>query len=371
MNKVRPKIAILLPSLEVGGVEIVFLRIAYELAKQLDVDLVLVEAKGEYLERVPRSVRIVNLRAGRALRALPTLVNYLRSEHPTALLVAKDYMNIIALWARRLARVPVHTVISVHINPTMNAKNATSFREKLIPLLIRIFYPWADAVIAVSQGVAEEVLRIARLPEDRIHVVYNPVVSSDIFTKAEEPVDHPWFLPGEPPVILGVGRLTAQKDFSTLIRAFALVLKRRSAKLVILGEGEERPHLESLVQELGLEAKVSMPGFVDNPYKYMKRAAVFVLSSRWEGLPTVLIEAMACGCPVVSTDCPSGPREILEQGKWGPLVPIGDEKALAEAIVQTLKQPLSCEALMKRALDFSVDWSVQQYLELLLERYKK
>jgi glycosyltransferase involved in cell wall biosynthesis len=135
---------------------------------------------------------------------------------------------------------------------------------------------------------------------------------------------------------------------------------------MILGDGEDRPELQTLVQELGLEEAVALPGFVDNPYKFMKRADVFVLSSKWEGLPTVLIEALACGCPVVSTDCPSGPAEILEGGRWGPLVPVGDAGSLAKAILQVLERPLNRELLQKRGLEFTVERAVQQYLELLV-----
>ena len=185
-----------------------------------------------------------------------------------------------------------------------------------------------------------------------------------LFAKSEEALDHPWFLPGEPPVILGVGRLTQAKDFPTLIRAFALVRKKHPARLMILGEGEERSKLETLVQELGLEKEVSLPGFVDNPYKYMKRAAVFVLSSKWEGFGNVLVEAMALGTPVVSTNCPSGPAEILENGRWGRLVPVGDVYALAEAIIETLDEEHHPD-VANRAKDFAVELAVEKYINVL------
>jgi len=179
-------------------------------------------------------------------------------------------------------------------------------------------------------------------------------------------LNHPWFAPGEPPVILSVGRLTKQKDYPTLIRAFALVHRERPARLMILGEGEERPKLEALIQELSLDDDVSLPGFVDNPYAYMARSAVFVLSSAWEGLPTVLIEAMAVGTPVVATDCPSGPAEILEGGKWGKLVPVGDVEALAEAIARKISSPMQ-----KSRLDvcerFRMDKVIAQYIYILTE----
>jgi glycosyltransferase involved in cell wall biosynthesis len=171
-------------------------------------------------------------------------------------------------------------------------------------------------------------------------------------------------VPGAPPVILAVGRLTLQKDFPTLIRAFARLRARRSARLVILGEGELRDELEALVAELGLTADVALPGFVDNPFSWMRGSALFVLSSAWEGFGNVLVEAMACGTPVVSTDCPSGPAEILENGKWGRLAAVGDAEALARAIAEALDDPNPPD-VRARAAFFSVERSVDAYLAIL------
>jgi glycosyltransferase involved in cell wall biosynthesis len=231
-------------------------------------------------------------------------------------------------------------------------------------MLARWLYPQAHRVVAVSHGVATDILHLYQLPTAKVAVIYNPVVTPELIARSWEAVEHPWLAAGEPPIILGVGRLTAQKDFATLIRAFARVRQHDEARLIILGEGEHRPILEQLIGELGLQAWVALPGFVENPYAWMRRAAVFVLSSRWEGLPTVLIEAMACGTPVVATDCPSGPREILEGGKWGKLVPVGDAVGLAEAICQTLKEG-SPSDLSIRASDFSLERAVESYLQVL------
>ncbi|HEY8363833.1 MAG TPA: glycosyltransferase, partial [Tissierellaceae bacterium] len=221
---------------------------------------------------------------------------------------------------------------------SVSSKNSLNFKARILPILMKFLYPLADAVIAVSEGVAKDLTQIIGLPAEKVKVIYNPVITPEIFKKAEEPIKHPWFAPGELPVILGVGRLTKQKDFITLIRAFDIVRKEYPSRLVILGEGEERPELEALVQELDLEQYVNMPGFVENPFSYMKKAAVFVLSSRWEGLPNVLIQALALGIPVVSTACPSGPTEILEKGKLGRLVPVGNEVIMAKAILEELKK---------------------------------
>jgi glycosyltransferase involved in cell wall biosynthesis len=215
--------------------------------------------------------------------------------------------------------------------------------------------------------VANDLAETTGIQRDKIKVVYNPVVSSELFSKSEEPLDHPWFSSGEPPVVLAVGRLTEAKDFPVLIRAFALVRKERPARLIILGEGAERPKLEALVRELGLNEDVIMPGFVDNPYKYMRNATVFVLSSAWEGFGVVLVEAMALGTAIVSTDCPNGPAEILEGGKWGDLVTVGDWRALASAILKRLEQPENERVKMatERAKEFRTESIVTDYFRYL------
>jgi glycosyltransferase involved in cell wall biosynthesis len=188
---------------------------------------------------------------------------------------------------------------------------------------------------------------------------------TNIRQKAEEPLTHPWFSSNQPPVILAVGRLVKQKDFDTLIRAFGLVRKERPARLMVLGEGREREKLLALIKNLGLEQDVTLHGFVENPFKYIKHAAVFVLSSLWEGFGNVIVEAMALGTPVVATECPSGPSEILEEGKWGRLVPPGDVDALAQSIIDTLDDS-NPPAVASRAEEFSVEKAIDGYLRVLL-----
>jgi glycosyltransferase involved in cell wall biosynthesis len=191
-----------------------------------------------------------------------------------------------------------------------------------------------------------------------------------LFEQAKQPVSHPWFEQNRLPVILAVGRLTKAKDYPTLFRAFSLVRQVRPAKLLILGEGEERSNLERLAIELGIQNDVSMPGFVDNPFAFMAKASVFVLSSAWEGFGNVLVEALACGCPVVATDCRSGPREILDNGRYGRLVPVGDHEALAKAILETLDNPdfpADRQTRLQRAMEFSIDAAVDKYLKVLLD----
>jgi len=302
------------------------------------------------------------------VRCLPALVRYLREERPAVLLSAEPDLNLVALWARRLAGISVHTVISERIHLSTHLRDGAKRRKwrwRFIVPLLRRTYPNADHIIAVSHGVADDLRTLVRLPPELVTTVYNPVVDSELAKKADAPIDHAWFKPGAPPVIIAVGRLTEQKDFSTLLQAFAQVRAQRQARLLLLGEGEMRPKLEARARELGVDRDVSLPGFRSNPFAYMARAAVFVLSSAYEGLPGVLIQALACGCPVVSTDCPSGPAEILENGQYGRLVPVGDPAAMAQAILSTLEAPPDRGLLQKRASLFSVDRAVEQYLEVL------
>jgi len=235
---------------------------------------------------------------------------------------------------------------------------ASGLRDWLAMQALRWVLPTADAVIVGSRGWASDLTGWTSVDPGRVHVVGHPIVDGSIDTLAREPIDHPFFSASGPPVVLSAGRLSPPKDFVTLLKAFSLLRRDRHLHLVILGEGRDRPALEALVRQYGLQEVVSMPGFVGNPFAYMRRASVFVLSSASEGLPGVLVQAMACGCPVVSSDCPSGPREVLDGGRLGPLVPVGDAEAMAQAIAAALDAPQASELLRARAAEYSVERSV-------------
>ena len=366
MSEPQRRLAIFVTSMQGGGAQHAMLNLAQGLAKRgYATDLVLAKAEGPFLAEVPDSVRVVDLKASRVLMSLPALVRYLRRERPQAMLAVLNYANVIALWARRLAGTNMRLVVSERNTFSLANKHALRQRARLMPQLIRRFYPWADGIVAVSKGVAEDLARVTGIPREHIRVIYNPIVTPELREKANAPLDHPWFNPGQPPVLLAVGRLSPQKDFRMLIQAFARVRETRQMRLLILGEGRERLSLEVLVRELGLEQDISMTGFVANPYPYMARASLFVLSSRWEGLPGVLIEALCCGAPLIATDCPSGPREILADGQYGQLVPVGDVSALAKAI----EASLDGEALRpsrRSWLPFELEAVVNQYIDMLL-----
>jgi glycosyltransferase involved in cell wall biosynthesis len=360
-----------------GGAERIVIAIANELAKRgVALDLVLKQACGPYMDLVAKDVNIVNLglyadspassllvKMRQFLAALRSLGRYIRMRKPSVILSACAIENLTAVGARMLCRASCRLVICQH--DTMG-----SMSSKLVKFLAHSLYPLSDAVIAVSQGVADDLVRIVPGVQDKVTIVYNPVDLASIESQSYEEPDHPWFDGGNHQVILGVGGLKKVKDFPTLLRAFARIREaRRSSaeplsrqlRLVILGDGTERQSLEALVSELRLTGDVSLPGFVRNPYAYMRRSSVFVLSSVTEGFPVVLLEALACGCPIVSTDCHSGPIEILENGRWGVLVPVGDAEGLAEAIDRTMKSPRSPEQLISRAAFFSLDKAAEQY----------
>jgi len=363
------RVAIFLSFSGDGGVEHMMVNLAGAMARLgVPVDLVRARVEGGHAARVPEGVRVVDLGAKHTWSSLPSLVRYLRRERPDALLAAKDRANRVALRARSLGGVPTRVAVRLGNHLSRSLEGRSFLRQWARKAPMRRAYHRADAVIAVSRGVAEDTANITGLPRDAIHVLPNPVVTPDLEARAEPTPDHPWLAhrsPEDPPVLLAVGRLSRQKDFPTLLQAFALLRKERPARLVVLGEGRDRGILEEMAARLGIGGDIDFPGFVADPHPYMRRADLFVLSSAWEGSPNALTEALALGTPVVATDCPSGPREILEGGHYGPLVPVGDPEALADAMAATLRSPLPAESLRKGGDRYRDTESARAYLEVL------
>jgi glycosyltransferase involved in cell wall biosynthesis len=300
-------------------------------------DLVLASANGPHLAAVPPAVRVIDLQSDRVLRSFGPLCAYLRREGPAAMLAALNHANLVATAAARMPGVKTRTIVSVHCHLSKELEVDRSVRDRVIQRLLGHLHRLSDGIVAVSDGVADDFARTTGVPRTSIDVIYNPVITPGLLQAASAPPPHPWFEDASRPLILGVGRLTRQKDFPALVDAFALVKRTYpAARLVILGEGPERPAIEARVGHHHLQDSVALPGFVDNPYACMARSTVLALSSEWEGLPTVLIESLAVGTPVVATDCPSGPREILQNGLLGSLVPPGDTPALAVALSKTV-----------------------------------
>jgi glycosyltransferase involved in cell wall biosynthesis len=353
-----------------GGVERMLVQLLaglVDLGQQ--VELVLVRDQSPYLSELPAAVLRVSLGRSHTLGATLALARYLRRRRPRVLLAAKDRAGRSAVLARALAGTdtPILLRLGTHLSTAMAERWAVEHWLRYWP--IRKLYPRLDGIIAVSEGVAADTLRISRVPSERVRVIRNPVITPGLLEAAARPCSHPWLAPDRardtPPVILGSGRLQRQKDFPTLLRAFARLREHRPCRLIILGEGRARDGLEQLTARLGIGADVDLPGFQPAPYPFVRAASLFVLSSAWEGSPNVLTEAMALGTPVVATDCPSGPSEILDGGRLGPLVPVGDDAALAGAMAATLERPLPAAVLQAGVAEYSQASSAARYLEAI------
>lgn len=360
-------LAIYTSALGRGGAERAMLNLANALVeKGVRVDVVIAKRdQSDYLDLLHARAEVVDLDVSPAILGLGGLVRYLREERPAAILSWEMSGHAMVLAARRLAGAQVTCAASIQNFHSREFDTEISLYRRFLLNSMRQVLPRMDRVFAVAERVADDVVRHFDVPRELVQVIYNPIVTPEITERAAESVDHPWFADGAPPVAISVGRLTRQKNYPLLLQALAKLQRHTEVRLVILGRGDEREELAALADRLGVAESVSMPGFVDNPFAYMARASVFVLSSDWEGLPSVLIEALAVGCPVVSTDCPSGPREILDDGRYGRLVPTGDVSALASAMAATLKEEADGERLQERARDFSRDRVADEYISEL------
>ncbi len=329
-----------LPNVEGGGAERVMVQLAGGLVEAGHrVDLVLGRARGRYLSEIPGAVRVVELGVDRALACGPGLLAHLRRARPRALLSTMNHVNPVAIGAARASRTGVRVVVREASNLSGQLRDADTLRGRLTPLAVRLTYPFAHRVVAVSEAAKADLVAHTGLAPRSIAVVYNPVDFETIHQKARAPVEHPWLQKGQAPVVVAVGRLSPEKDYPVLLDAFAGLAADTDARLLICGEGAERGRLEAQITRLGLAERVELAGFVDNPYAYIARAAALALPSRWEGLPNTLIHALALGTRVVATDCPGGSSEILERGRWGALVPVGDADRLRGALRDALEGP--------------------------------
>lgn len=370
MNR-APHIAILTPFLHhasgYGGITPWLVNLANGFVeKGAKVDI-LVNAKQETpLDYPPLDDEIRTINQGyHKVEAFKVLLNYLKSEQPTVLLTAGHRYNAMGAWARRLYKGNTKIFLSMHENISAGSKNMSWLKKNLRFSGVRQLFPATDGVISVSQGVADDLIKIG-LPERCSRVIYNPIVNHSLVEQSLAAVEHPWLQEKTQPVLIGVGRLEKQKDYPTLLRALAIINRSRPCRLIILGEGRERNALSSLADELGIQQQLDMPGHTPNPFSYMRTSDLFVLSSAWEGFGNVLAEAMAVGTPVVATDCPSGPSEILNDGEFGPLVTMKEPEALASAICNTLDHPLPAATLEARGHLFNVQFAVDQYWMCML-----
>lgn len=375
-SREKIKVYFFLPTLNGGGAE----RVTINILKGIDRNtfsqkLILGNKIGAYIKEVPPYVPVMDLHKKHVRYALLELGKLLRREEPDILFSALGHANLVALMSSFLARNATKVVVSIHTTPSRAALEKRSLKSKLVFRLEPVLYSRADKVVVVSKGVKNDVEECLGLKKEKIALIHNPIVDYKLIKLSHQRINHPWLNNPDISVIISVGRLSEAKDYSTLLKAFRVVRNKLPAKLVILGEGKARRFLENLAEKLNIESHLEMPGFIENPYKYVAKASVFVLSSTREGLPTVLVEAMACGVPVVSTDCPFGPKEIIEQGINGILVPVRNPKLLAEAILKVLRnKDLSTKLIKeekKRAKDFEINKIVKEYEKLFLNLIRK
>lgn len=366
-GQARPiSLAIYLPDLNGGGAERLHINLAPQfVAAGYRVTFLLDRLEGSLLSQLPQGCAVHALGANRQIRALPKLVRYLKRARPDVLIANTEHMNIMAVLARALARVPTRIIAIQHCTLSDRARRG-SWKFRVLPVLFRLVLPFADNIVAVSVGVADDLAQIAGLSRLKMKVIYNGVVSSDFEARLACEPEHPWFAQGWP-IILSMGRFVVEKDFATLIRAFEHVAQvSHDARLIILGEGPMRAELQEHVKSMrSLSDRISMPGFLADPLPLLGRARLFALSSRSEGFGNVVAEALACGTPVVSTDCPHGPAEILDRGRYGALVPVGNAEALGGAIVEALNREPDRMALIRRGQRFSVPRCAREYVRLI------
>ena len=356
------RLAFLIQDLREGGAERSTARLLSGIAaREIPVDLIVVAQRGRFFEELDARVNVVELPQRRTMTSVLGLKRYIETRRPLALVSALTHTNVAAIIANELAIRRTRLVVVEHNQISMNrrlTRGSVGLSYRLVPWL----YPRADLVAAVSTDVRDDFARETGIPAERMAVLHNPVVTPDVTTLATADLDHPWLQGDGPPVVLGVGRFARQKRFDLLLKAFATLRASRPARLIILGDGELRPQLEALARDLSIVEDIDLPGFDPNPFRFMRRASVYVLSSDWEGLPTAVIEALVCGTPVVSTDC-AGAGEILCEGRFGRMTPRGDAEALAAAIAKTLDDPGRPDKRIARAREFGMERAVERYLE--------
>ena len=361
------KVAFFIRSMQGGGAQRAMVRLAGGFAEAgYAVEVLTLEPEGSFRSELSPAVTLTPLGSKRIFGAIPALAHYMRRSSPDVMMVTEPACNIAVIVAKLLSGGTTRVLIREGLFPSVAVRESPHKATRLAYKFAPYLYRHADVIVAVAGDMAADLARFARLDRDRVTTIaVNPVVTPALKEAAAIKPDHPWF-DDDIPVIVGVGRLDRQKDFLTLLKAFERVRQVRSCRLLIVGEGPLRGALETAQAASAYSSDIDMPGFVAKPFSYMSHADVFVLSSRYEGLPNALIEALACGAPVVSTDCPSGPREILDNGRFGRLTPVGDDAAMAQAVLATLDQPVDRTVSKARGLDFSIGNSTALYIQALV-----
>lgn len=357
------RIGIVIYSLAGAGAERVSINLAHEFAAAgHQVDFILGQAGGELFDEVPAGASCIVASQPRAGGWRSAIRGYIDQQSPDVLLAMMEGAGVLAIQAAKGSGVPVHVVSHIHFS--RHCRHASRWQERwLMPIAARLYFHRAAGVIGVSQGVADDIQHAARLSPKKVSVIYNPILNTDFYRKAAEPVNHPWFSSDrEWLTVVTVGRLTAQKDHETLLAAIAQINEHQPVRLYVLGQGDRLQYLQDAAVSFGVDKIVEFAGYNDNPYKYITAADVFALSSQWEGFGNVLVEALACNTPVVSTDCPSGPSEVLGGGRYGFLVSVSSPESLAKAIRNAKLKKVDFHDLDAHLENFFSDTAAKKYL---------
>ena len=362
MSQGRPDISVVIGSMRIGGAERATMHLINGLSKKgLKVDLVLLFKAGDFLDSIDPNINIVNLNKRKASQGIGAFRKYLKQNNPEKLFVVQNHIQLMVLIAAKLTGWKGKIILN---EQSTFSRNLIGFKGSIQQKLSKLLFPGADSITAVSEGVAADLKRNFPGMKAKISVIPNAVITEHLYKVKDKPVSHPYFNTGNP-VFISAGRFIKSKNFDLLIKAFKVYNKDNMARLIILGDGEERHHLKRLVAALNMTDMVSFPGFVPDPCSYFSKADLFISSSDYEGLPGVIIEALACGCKVVSTDCDNGPAEILQNGKFGFLCPVGNVNYMAEAIDLAVNSKVDKISLVERANYFHVDRIVAEYLKLI------
>jgi glycosyltransferase involved in cell wall biosynthesis len=358
------RLAFFCPSLELGGAERKSAVLANAfLARGYGIDFCTCDGSGVVRRDLSPDIAVVDFRVARVRRALWPLRRYLVENRPRVLVAMQGYAGLIAVLASMLSGTRTPVIIDEQTLTFSRLKESSRGDYWKFRLLVRLLYPRAARIVAISDATRRDLVEHVGLPSSAIEVISNPA-ALPVFEDTADTGELPGWPVTDMPVVATVGRLVPVKDVPVLLRAFARLRAHQPAKLVIIGDGPERPALEAMSRELNIAADTHFLGARDRPWRYLRRASVFVLSSRYEGFGNVLVEALAVGCPVVSTNSPGGPAEILENGKYGALVPVGDDAAMSAAIAQVLAQAPDRMLAIARARQFG-EPVIAKYMDLI------
>lgn len=366
MEENKVKVAIFQPHIGSGGLTHVMLALAEGLIKRgYEVDLVILDIKinSEVIHKIPSKANLIRISARRTVTAVPALLKYLKDSRPAVMISGGPSSNCIALIAKLITKQSTKFIITEHSLPSVDVYDSEKKTDKFIPLLMKLLYPRSDHIVAVSNAVASDLCKFSKLRPESIKTIYNPVVENNLIESSKQKLDHPWFQDERNFVVLFVGRLESVKNLETLVRSFSYLKDHENIKLVVVGDGSQKNDLKTLSKTLGLSDRVSFVGYSSNPYAYMRSSNLLILCSKWEGLPTVLIEAMACGTPVIATENLASAKEIFEDGKQGFIVESNPE-AIAEGIKRAMKHSFDATSLTDRAALFSLENSLNKYEQL-------